>query len=134
MDFFNNLVHFLFGLLPLGKVSKKKKILENSNKGGGRGSARVDFPIKKEHLKLPKTHFKTNLLFFQLWPSTPSPTLTIRNKTKKAITWSVGIKKLPISYKIHFMARRSFFVFLFSNKEGGGQRLIGIFQYFFFFF
>ena len=43
-------------------------------------------------------------------------------------------KKLPISYRIRFMARRSFFVFfLFSNKEGGGSAPYWNFPIIFFF-
>ena len=85
----------------------KKKLLENSNKGGG--SARVDFPIKKINKKKCAKNtwncLKTILrqtCFFQLWPPLPPPQTCpdmstdwlSKIKQRKAITWSVGIKKI----------------------------------------
>merc|ERR1712208_11605 len=94
----------------------------------GGGPATGDFPLRKEknimglkHWILPNNQFKTHLFFFQFLGggdpsqlgSWPEGWLKLQSSLEKP---SVSVRG-PISFR--FMARRSFFVFLFFSTRGG---------------
>ena len=94
-----------FSCLLREGFKKKKKILENSNKRGGVSEGRFSNKKKKTCAKNTWNCLKTILrqtCFFQLWPPLPPPQTcpdmstdwSSEIKQRKAITWSVGIKKI----------------------------------------
>ena len=103
----------------------------------------ADFPLRKKinnmglkHWILPKNHFKTLIFFFNFWvggtifSSDPDP----KGGSNLKALWRSHLTSVrwPISYRIRFMARRSFlfyFCFLPLRGVGVGHALCGKFHY-----
>merc|ERR1712208_143366 len=114
--------------------------------GGGVSDGR--FSTKKKtkktnmglkHWILPNNQFKTHLFFFNFWVGATLFSLDLGPKggsNFKAL-WRSHLTSVrgPISYRIRFMTRRPFFVFLFFFPlGGGGAGALGKIPPFFFFF
>ena len=84
-----------------------------------------------KHWILPNNQFKTHLFFSNFGWGDPKGGSNLKTLWRRYLTSAIR----PISYRIRFMARRSFFVFLIFfplTGRGGGQALSGKFHYFFF--
>ena len=84
-----------------------------------------------KHWILPIDHFKTHLFFFKFLVGGPfSAWILVRRLCQNFKALQRGhltSVRGPISYRIRFMVRRSFFVFVFSTKGvewGGVRRLV----------
>ena len=78
-----------------------------------------------KHWILPNNHFKTHLFFFQFLGGrtlfSSDPGLKCGSNLKALLRSHLTSVRGPISYRICFMARRSFFFFSFFPLTRGGE-------------